>query len=191
MNISCDCGAFEAKLTAFPDNTPGRLMCYCKDCQAFTNKIDRADVLDEYGGTEIIPAYPKDVEFIQGVEKLKCNRLSPNGLYRWSTTCCNSPIANTRPAFPWVGIFHTTYKTKDPNALNSLGEIKSRIFGRDAKDGAPFDISNKIGFKAMMAVMPFILKGKLKKMSEPSPFFKADGETPIVEPVLLPRSSES
>lgn len=187
MIISCDCGEFEAKLTEFPNNTPGRLACYCKDCQAYLQKIDRADVLDEFGGTEVIPAYPKDVEFVKGVENLKCKRLSPNGLYRWSTQCCNSPIGNTRPGFPWVGIYHSAYKVKDPNALNTLGEIKSRIFGRDAKDGAQFKISNKIGFKAMLAVMPFILKGKIKKMSEPSPFYLADGKTPISEPELLPK----
>jgi hypothetical protein len=191
MTISCDCGAFEAKLTEFPNNTPGRLACYCKDCQAYLNKIGRSDVLDEFGGTEVIPAYPKDVELVKGTENLKCSRLSPNGLHRWSTTCCNSPIGNTRPGFPWVGFYHSAYKAKDPNALNSLGDIRSRIFGRDAKAGAPFEISNKISFKAMLAVTPFIIKGKIKKMSESSPFYEADGKTPIREPELLPRSEDT
>ena len=188
MRISCDCGTFKAELTSFPKNTPGRLVCYCKDCQDFLKKIDRTDVLDSYGGTEVIPAYPKEVKILEGQSSLKCYRLSPKGLNRWATSCCNSPILNSRPDFPWAGIYHTAYKNHDPKALSILGDIKSRIFGRDAIDGSPHKISHKIGFRDFLVVMPFIIKGKIKKMNQPFALYKSDNSTPVSEPILLDKN---
>jgi len=149
------------------------------------NKIDRQDVLDSYGGTEVIPAYPCEIEIIQGRENLKCNRLTEKGTYRWTTSCCNSPIANTKVGFPWVGLFHSTYIAINYDALNALGSVKSRIYGRDMLDGSPHRTSNKIGIRDMLAVMPFIIKGKLLKKQRNSPFFEGDNTTPISKPELL------
>ena len=90
MRIQCDCGGFQAELTHFPAHSPGRLMCYCADCQRFLEKIERKDLLDAYGGTEVVPVYPSEIRILQGEDLLVCNRLSPQGLFRWSTRCCNS-----------------------------------------------------------------------------------------------------
>ncbi len=185
MKISCDCGSFRANLISFPKNTPGRLVCYCRDCQVYAERLGRQDVLDGYGGTEVIPVYPKEIEILQGVDTLKCYRLTKNGTYRWATSCCNSPILNTRAEFPWAGILHTAYTSSEPNALSTLGEIRSRINGQHALDGAPFKISEKIKFKDMLVVMPFIIKGKILQMHKGSPFFEADNVTPICKPEIL------
>jgi len=107
MKISCDCGTFKADLTAFPKNTPGRLVCYCKDCQEYLEKINRKDLLDNYGGTQVIPAYPKEVKIIEGGDSLKCYRLSSHGLHRGAAGCCNTPIINGKPGVCWAGIFHS------------------------------------------------------------------------------------
>lgn len=185
MQISCDCGEFKAELAAFPKNTPGRLACYCKDCQAYLNRIERSDVLDEYGGSEIIPVYPNELKILQGKESLKCYRLSRKGLFRWTAGCCNSPLFNTKPGFPWTGIFHTAYTNSDPTVLQSLGAIKSRIFGRDATGQPPFKIANTLNVKAMLCVMPFVIKGKLLNKSRGSDLFESDELTPIVKPEIL------
>lgn len=185
MKIQCDCGAFKADLTAFPKNTPGRLACYCKDCQTFLHRLGRAELLDAYGGSEIIPVYPSEFTIISGEDKLRCNRLTQDGLYRWSTTCCNSPVANTKPNFPWIGILHSAYTASDPDSLTGLGPIRSRIFGRDATGDPPFKISQKLDLKAALAVLPFLLKGKLFGKSRNHPFFGPDGKTPIKEPEHL------
>jgi len=188
--IGCDCGKFKANLTAFPKNTPGRLACYCNDCRQFLEKIDRTDLLDEFGGTEIVPVYPSEIEFSQGKEHLQCHRLTKKGLHRWKTSCCNSPIANTKVGFPWIGLFHSTYTATDPESLTRLGNIKSRIFGRDAKEGAPFKISNKISFSDFLVVLPFVVKGKILKKQRHSPFFENDGTTPVCTPHVFSQSSE-
>ena len=185
MQISCDCGAFKADLLAFPKNTPGRLACYCKDCQAFLEKIDRTDLFDNYKGTEIIPAYPNDISIVQGLTELNCYRLTDKGIYRWTASCCNSPIVNMRRGFPWAGIYHSAYTKHNPEALHVLGDIKSRIYGRDAVAGAPFKISEKISFTDMLVVIPFIIKGKILRKNQHSPFFNSETEKPISEPVIL------
>ncbi|MCQ0969680.1 DUF6151 family protein [Paracoccus sp. TK19116] len=185
MRISCDCGTFQAELTRFPDHTPGRLVCYCRDCQSFLNRLGRHDLLDDHGGTEVIPVYPSEIWIVSGVDQLQCNRLSPNGIYRWSVRCCNSPIGNMRAGIPWFGILHNAFHAADPNAPKRLGPVRARIYGRDAIGQPPFPISHKIGFRDMLAVLPFILKGRLAGKTKGSPFTQDDGITPIVEPRLL------
>lgn len=186
MEIQCECGTFRARLKAFPKDTPGRLVCFCDDCQRYLNHLGRSDLLDENGGTEVIPAYPADVEFTQGAEHLKCTRLSPTGTFRFSTTCCNTPVANTRPGGPWAGIFRRMYTTRDPAMLDrTLGPVRSRIMGKFAKGTPPAGTPAKFDLKAIVSVMPFILKGKLLGKTKPSPFFGADGVTPVVVPTVL------
>ncbi len=185
--IQCECGKFQAELTHFPEHSPGRLACYCDDCQTYLHALGREDLLDSAGGTEVIPVYPADCKILSGQEVLKCNRLSPNGLYRWSTTCCNTPIANTRPGLPWLGIIYRAYTAKDPRVLeNTFGPVRSAIMGRFARGTPPPYVSSRIGFKDMLTVLPFLLKGKLLGRAKPSPFFRADGVTPIVAPIVVP-----
>lgn len=185
MIIQCDCGAFKAELTGFPKNTPGRLVCYCADCQAYLQKLGRAEHLDAHGGTEVIPVYPDEFKILSGADKLQCNRLTKKGLNRFSTTCCNSPIANCVAGFPWVGVLHSAYTASDAGSLERLGPIRSRIMGKSATGSPPFKIAAKLDFKAFLAVFPFMLKGKLFGKARNNPFFEADGKRPITEPKLL------
>lgn len=133
MEIQCDCGKFSAELTAFPQNTPGRLICYCDDCQKFLRYLKREDLLDKNGGTEIIPAYPADIKITAGKELAKCVRLYSKGMYRFFASCCQTPIANTDPLRPWAGIIHRMYTNKDSTLLDrELGPVKSSIMGKYA-----------------------------------------------------------
>lgn len=186
MQIQCECGTFRAQLDHFPRNTPGRLACYCDDCQTFLQRLNRADLLDSAGGTEVIPVYPADMKIIAGREALKCLRLSPEGLYRWYAGCCNTPVTNTRPGFPWMGTVHRMFSVQDPGYLErTLGPVKSRIMGRYARGTPPSGTATNIDFKGFMTVFPFLAKGLLTGKSKPSPLFENDGRTPIVQPVVL------
>jgi hypothetical protein len=182
MDIRCTCGKFHATLKAFPRSTPGRLVCYCDDCQAYLKHLQREDLLDANGGTEVIPAYPADVQIVSGAQYLKCTRLSPKGMFRFSTTCCNTPIANVQPKAPWVGLLHCVYPA---DIAQTLGPVRSRIMGRYAKGTPPAGTPNSFDLKALASVLPFMLKGALLRKQRPSPFFAADGVTPIVVPTVL------
>lgn len=193
MEIQCQCGQFRARLKAFPGNTPGRLVCYCDDCQRYLQHLGRSDLLDANGGTEVIPAYPADVEVLQGLEHLTCTRLSAKGTHRFSTSCCNTPVVNTRPGTPWAGFLRCMYTAADAEGPDqTLGPVRSRIMGRYAKGTPPAGTPDKFNLKAFLTVMPFMLKGKLLGKSAPSPFFVADGRTAVVVPHVLgdtPRSA--
>ena len=183
--IQCDCGKFQAKLNHFPENTPGRIACYCNDCKNYLEKLERKELLDAYGGTEIVPVYPNEFEILQGEDLLICNRLSPNGLNRWSTSCCNSPIGNNMPKFPWIGLIHSVFKANDPQTLERLGPIRSRVMGKDIPSSAPFKVSKKMSLNDALVVLPFIIKGFLLSKQKSTHFFKEDGTTPIKEPKIL------
>ncbi len=192
MEIQCQCGQFKAEIHHFPHETPGRLGCYCDDCQSYLIYLNRTDLLDKAGCTEVVPVYPVNLKIKEGASHLKCTRLSTHGIYRWSTTCCNSPIANTKRGIPWVGIFSHSFCHKDPNYLDkTLGPVKSRIMGRFAKGNVAPHTAEKINLRSILTVLPFILKGRLFKKNKNSPFFEADGRTPIVKPyILTPRERE-
>ena len=186
MQIQCECGQFRAVLKAFPKATPGRLVCYCDDCQSYLHYLKRSDLLDAIGGTEVIPAYPADVEIISGAEQLQCIRLSPKGIFRFSTACCNTPIVNTAANMPWAGFIRGVYTTQDATQVDQiLGPVRSRIMGKFATGTLPPGTPQKFNLKAFLSVMPFMLKGKLLKKSRPSPFFTNDGITPVVTPYVL------
>ena len=194
MIIQCKCGQFSARLKAFPKATPGRLVCYCDDCQSWLHHLHRADLLDANGGTEVIPAYPADVEIVSGREHLKCARLSPKGTLRFYASCCNTPVVNTALDKPWAGFLRGVY-TADGSGDGSgrtvdqiLGAVRSRIMGRYAKGTPPAGTPQKFDFKALRTVLPFMLKGILFGKSKPSPFFGDDGVTPIVAPNILSKA---
>lgn len=192
MEIQCECGQFRARLKAFPGNTPGRLVCYCDDCQRYLQHLGRSDLLDTNGGTEVIPAYPADVEVLHGLEHLACTRLSATGTHRFSTSCCNTPIANTRPGTPWAGFLRCAYAAQDALSLDqALGPVRSRVMGRYAKGTPPAGTPDKFNLNAFLTVMPFMLKGKLLRKAKPSPFFAADGHTAIVAPRVLDGTQRS
>jgi hypothetical protein len=184
MEIQCECGKFRAELTRFPRNTPGRLKCYCDDCQAFLHYLKRADLLDQNGGSEVIPSYPADVKLIAGKELVKCMRLSTTGMYRFSTACCNTPIANTDPKRAWVGFHRSMFTAKDPNLLDkALGPVKCSIMGKHAKGTPPAGTPQTFDLKGMTIVMPYILKGIILGKAKPSPFFE-NGQA-VVTPTVL------
>jgi len=185
MEIQCECGTFRAQIDAFPGGTPGRLVCYCDDCQVYAHHLNRADLLDSAGGTEVVPVYPAQIRIVAGREALRCVRLFPNGLHRWYAGCCNTPVANANPGFPWVGVVHRVFTVKDSGYLErTFGGVRSRIGGRFARGTPPRGTAQKIGFKAVL-VLPFMLKGFVTGKVKPSPFFADDGR-PIVPPVVLP-----
>lgn len=182
MDVQCECGSFRARLKAFPKATPGRLVCYCDDCQFYLRYLQRADLLDANGGTEVIPAYPADVEVISGLASLRCIRLTAGGLFRFSASCCHTPVINTRPGLPWAGFLRCTYPS---DVDRTLGPVRGRIMGRYARGTPPAGTPARSNLKALAAVMPFMLKGKLLKKSRPSPFFNDDGVTPVALPHVL------
>jgi len=53
-----------------------RFVCYCTDCQVFARLLERPDVLDAAGGTDIFQMPAGHVKLTAGADALRCLRLS-------------------------------------------------------------------------------------------------------------------
>ena len=148
-------------------------------------KINRPDLLDPCGGTEVIPDYPRESVLRTGAARLRCHRLSATGLYRWTAGGCNAPIGNTRPRHPRFGVFQPAYRAADPLNLTRLGPIRSRVMGKFATRSPPFQIARNIGPRNVLVVLPFVQIGWITGKHRHSPFLQEDGRTPIAPPELL------
>jgi hypothetical protein len=95
--IRCNCGSVRGQLDC--SGVSNRGICYCTDCRAFANFVDRnGKILDERGGTEIVQ-----------LAHLAAVRLSDKGLIRWYAACCKTPIGNTMatPKVGFIGVIHS------------------------------------------------------------------------------------
>ncbi len=184
--VRCECGKFQAEVIDVKASTAGRAVCYCDDCQSFLHHIGRAELLDQNGGTEVIPTFPSAIKFMAGREQLRCTRLSPKGLYRFSTVCCKTPVANLMLGAPWAGLSPHLYNFGEVGFVErNFGQVKSRIMAKFAHGEPPKDASQKMGLRDIVFVAPFLLKGLILGKKSPSPFFEADGQTPIVTPEVI------
>ena len=94
LPLRCRCGRMRGVASNVSPSTGFRFVCYCEDCQAFARFLDRTDVLDPAGGTDIFHMPPGRVKLTAGTDAMRCLRLSDKVL-RWYTECCRTPIANT------------------------------------------------------------------------------------------------
>jgi hypothetical protein len=188
MFIRCECSSFTAKMNNLAEATPGLIVCYCRDCQAYLKKLSRTDLLDRNGGTEILPVYPRNIEFVTGSEYLKCNLLSERGLHRWSAKCCNTPIANTKSGFPWAGIIShclkLSEKENESTLDNELGPIRCRVMAKYALR-KPKNASQKIHIRDFAILLPFIFLGFIKMKQKHSPFYLESSKDPLSSPIKL------
>lgn len=185
INLKCQCGSLSGVAFGPFQSQKSRSICMCDDCQAYAHYLGRAsEILDENGGTEVVPMYPAHIKINKGIENLKCVRLSPEGMFRWYAGCCNTPIANTMGAkFPFAGVVHTFIDLK--NREEVFGPIYIRFFGQYGTGPLPPGTYQKTPLKLIVNTMPFLLRGLLLKKQKPSPFFNSVTGNPVVIPTIL------
>lgn len=139
LQLQCECGKVTGRITSPSPQLGNRIVCYCKDCQAFPVHLAKAEqTLDEAGGTEIFQIPPQNLKIDSGAEHLACLQLRENGLIRWYTSCCNTPLGNTvGPGLPFIGVIHNIVKAgQDQDTL--IGPV----LGNVNRGGATRDIPN-------------------------------------------------
>ena len=183
--LRCDCGAVSGVANNVSPGTGNHLVCYCRDCQAFARFLEHEeDILDEYGGTDIFQLAPAQIQIQHGQEQLRCMRLTPEGLYRWYTDCCRTPVGNTMSAsIPMVGVIHNFMDDEGVRNEN-LGPVLFYAFGKYAKKTPPDDKYDK-GFpvRIILRIVFRLIVARLKGQHKPSPFFDDSGN-PVSEPVI-------
>ena len=166
-----------------------RFVCYCQDCQAFARFLQRPDVLDAAGGTDIFQMPTGRIKLTAGLDAVRCLHFSRK-VFRWYTDCCRTPIGNTAgPRFPIVGLIHAFMKSgADGRSRDEvLGPPLCRIYEHSAigplPQNAPAPLSPQlIALRALM-----ILGWWLRGLGHPTPFFDDHTKAPLSEPQVLQR----
>jgi hypothetical protein len=186
IKLSCRCGGIEGLARNISPQSCTRLVCHCRDCQAFARALDAGDeTLDEFGGTDIVQVAPARIMITRGASQLRCLRLTPKGLIRWYAGCCKTPVANTVSAgMPFVGLIHT-FLEDAVRAHETTGPVRYYVQGRYALSGRPDDDVHPAFPPAMLfRVVIRMLTAKFGGDARPSPFFDAAGK-PMMEPDVL------
>jgi hypothetical protein len=182
--LQCRCGNVKGYVT--DPQKVNRAVCYCRDCQAFAHFLGRAaDILDSQGGTDVIQTLPARVIITEGKEMLACMRLSRNGLMRWYTTCCKTPIGNTLPnfRFSFVGLIHSCLENGGVPLDGSFGPVRMRVNAKSAKgDAAPETFGATSGILRLLAM---VARARFDGSYKRTAFFSVDSGAPIATPTVL------
>jgi Family of unknown function (DUF6151) len=187
--LQCRCGT----LKGFVENprAANRVICYCRDCQAFAYFLGRAnDVLDGRGGSDVMHIVPKNITFTQGIEALACMRLTDKGMLRWYASCCNTPIGNTlaTPGMSFIGLLHSCVETADKPLDEAFGAVRGWVNTKSAK-GSPKPgqvVGPTIGW-----FFTKVLRARFNGDYKHTPFFRAETGTPVVSPRVLSREEHA
>ena len=141
LPLRCRCGHVRGLASEVSPSSGFRFVCYCKDCQAFAHFLERPDVLDPAGGTDIFQMPPGRVKLTEGTDEVRCLRLSDNGVLRWYTYCCRTPIGNTAtsPRFPVIAVVLSfmVHEADGRSRDEVLGPPLCRIYERSAVGPLP------------------------------------------------------
>ena len=182
--LRCRCGSLQGRV-AHPERV-NRVVCYCRDCQAFAHFLNRAgDILDAQGGSDVIQTIPANVTFTAGTEALACMRLSEKGLVRWYAKCCNTPIGNTvaNHRVSFVGLVHSCLDSAGQSLDSSFGPVRMWSFTKSAKGPVVADRFSLIAGIARFAGM--VIRARIDGSYLRTPFFVPSTGAPIVAPQVL------
>ncbi len=178
LDLKCACGTVKGTLKVVPGDF-FHVQCLCCDCQTYASHLDnKENILDEHGASELFQTYPTNMKITEGQDKIACLQLQEKGIYRWHTTCCNMPLANTLGSSraPFVGISVKLMQFADEQEkIQVLGPISLKAFGEYAIGDMPVDAHPRFPKSYLLKIAGFMLKGLITGKNKPSPFFK-DGK---------------
>jgi hypothetical protein len=194
LQLRCRCGHVRGVASEVAPSNGFRFVCYCKDCQAFARFLERPDVLDAAGGTDIFQMPPGRVKFTTGTDAVRCLRLSSK-VFRWYTDCCRTPIANTAasPRFPVVALIHS-FMDDDSDGRSRdelIGPPLCRIYERSAIGPLPPTAPAPPSFGVFARRASKILGWWLRRLARPNPFFDDRTNAPCSVPRVLTPSERA
>jgi hypothetical protein len=176
--LHCRGGEVHGRVANASAESVNRMICYCDDCQAFLHQLGRADLLDAQGGTDIVQVAPTTLSFDRGNERIVGLRLTPKGLYRWYTTCCETPMGNTlAPAIPFVGIVAQAFEGDLQRTDDLFGKPRGAIQGKYAIGDAP-EGSTRLDLRLLTRALRMILGWRIRGRTWPHPYFDLATRSP-------------
>jgi hypothetical protein len=168
-----------------------RFVCYCKNCQACAHFLNRADVLDHAGGTDIFHMPPGRVKLTAGIDALQRLRFS-NKVLRWYSDCCRTPIANTAagPRFPVIGVIHSfmDHEADNRSRDEALGLPLCRLYESSATGPLPPNAPGPLSVGVFVRRVPKLLGWWVRGLGRPTPFFDDRTKAPRAVPRVLTQS---
>ena len=186
--LRCRCGHVHGTASGIAPSSGFRLVCYCKDCQAFASFLGRADVLDAAGGTDIFQMPLAHVKLTAGADAVRCVRLSTSGAYRWYAECCQTPIGNTAGSrMPMIGVIHSfmDHEASGRSRDAVLGRPRCGLFATSANGPipptAPPPPSPILFIRRIAKLLGWWMGG----LARPTPFFDGVTGAPLSVPRVL------
>lgn len=185
-SLQCQCGKLQGQLKDVEKST--RIVCYCKDCQAFAHYLGKAgSMLDGQGGSTILVSQPQQLAFTAGADALACMSLSERGMLRWYASCCNTPIGNTPRSrtMSFIGLSPLCLADHANGLDSAFGPVRMV----SCTDSAKGKVS-ATGIRAlpvMIGLGAALLGARLGGSYRRNVFFKPGSDAPIVAPRVLAR----
>jgi hypothetical protein len=190
--LRCRCGHVHGNASVVSPASGFRFVCYCQDCQAFARFLERPDVLDAAGGTDIFHMPAGRVKLAAGTDAVRCLRFSGK-VFRWYAECCRTPLANTAGArFPVVGLIHAfmDHAADGRSRDEVLGAPLCRIFEQSATGPLPPNAPPPRSFGLVAIRVPTLLGWWWRGLGRPNPFFDEHTSAPISAPCVLERNAD-
>lgn len=184
LPLQCRCGEVRGVAKEISPSTGFRFICYCQDCQAFARYLDRPDVLDAAGGTDIFQMPAGRVKLTSGTDSVRCLQFSSK-VFRWYADCCRTPIGNTAgPRFPVVAVIHS-FMSKPADRCSRdglLGPPLCRIFEHSAAGPLPANAPAPASLRLFLQRASKLLGWWARGLGRPNPFFDEVTKAPLSSP---------
>jgi len=182
--LRCRCGRLQGTLKE-PERV-NRVVCYCRDCQAFARYLGRPDeILDENGGSDVIQTVQANVEFTAGADQLACMRLTEKGLLRWYAVCCNTPVGNTVADFrlSFIGLVHSCLDQGSISLDTAFGPV--RMWNSTPQAWRPVNPSKIAWIAGVLRFVKMVARARFDGSFKRTPLFSSETGAPIVVPKVL------
>ncbi|WP_221076874.1 DUF6151 family protein [Agarivorans aestuarii] len=186
VDLQCRCGKIKGQIKQVSPSAVKQLVCYCEDCRKFAQHLQsEGSSINQYGGSELYVAAPAKVEIVEGKQQLACLRLTPKGIYRWYSQCCNTPIANTVGIkLPLVTVYQDFVDAEHTSSLQSNSEHLGAVNEHQALKPLPEALLGASPRKTKFKLIVKLLGWKLKGKGKPNPFFEDSGRAKVKPSIL-------
>ncbi|HEY2445342.1 MAG TPA: DUF6151 family protein [Rhizomicrobium sp.] len=193
LPLRCRCGQLRGVASDVAPDAGFRFVCYCGDCQAFARFLERPDVLDSVGGTDIFHMPAGRVKLTAGRDAVRCLQFSGK-VFRWYADCCQTPIANTAgPRFPVVGLIHSVmdHDADGRSRDEVLGAPLCGIFENSAVGPLPPNAPPPRSLSLVARRLPTLLGWWWRGLGRPNPFFDEHTNAPLAMPRVFTPSERA